>query len=172
MKISILAALTIDGRLARDDAHFPDWTGREDKRMFRAVTRASGVLVMGSKTYAAIGKPLDDRRIYVMTRNSLHRSNVDSVVYTTDPPDRLVESIAATGCRHLIIAGGSVINTLFLEKGLVDELLLTFCPLAFGSGIGLFSRQVELSLRMMESRPFSDGSLFARYKVTGARDIG
>ena len=38
MKIIMLAAVTIDGKLARNSAHFVDWTSREDKKMFFAAT--------------------------------------------------------------------------------------------------------------------------------------
>ena len=69
MKLILVMALTVDGKIGKDDAHFPDWTGSEDKKMFKAVTRRAGVVIMGSKTYDTIGKPLPGRKNVILTRN-------------------------------------------------------------------------------------------------------
>ena len=62
MKVILLMALTVDGMIARSPEEFPDWTGTEDKRMFKKTTLEAGVLIMGAKTYDTIGRPLPGRR--------------------------------------------------------------------------------------------------------------
>ena len=34
MKITMLMAVTADGKIARNSSHFPDWTSKEDKKVF------------------------------------------------------------------------------------------------------------------------------------------
>ena len=49
MKVILLAALTLDGKLARNSAHFVDWTSREDKKLFFQTTKRAGVLIIGQQ---------------------------------------------------------------------------------------------------------------------------
>ena len=62
-------ALTLDGRIAKDSDHFPDWTEKADKKLFVQTTKRCGVMIMGSKTYDTIGKPLPGRKNIVLTRD-------------------------------------------------------------------------------------------------------
>jgi dihydrofolate reductase len=56
MKVTLIMAMTADGKIARHNRHFPNWTGRADKRMFKQLTTQAGVVIMGSGTFATIGK--------------------------------------------------------------------------------------------------------------------
>lgn len=38
MKIILLIALTLDGKIGKMPDHFPAWTGSEDKKLFVAIT--------------------------------------------------------------------------------------------------------------------------------------
>jgi len=48
--------VTADGRIGRHPLDPPTWTSREDKRMFAAVSRQAGVVVMGRATFEAMPK--------------------------------------------------------------------------------------------------------------------
>ena len=139
MKVVLLMALTADGMIARDPNHFPDWTSKQDKAMFKQVTQKAGVIVMGRRTYDAIGKPLPGRRNVVMTRNKQRRSSHPDLVYTGSEPADLLASLEAEGFVEVILAGGATINTLFAQKGLIDEIQVTYSPKVFGSGLPLFA---------------------------------
>ena len=45
MKVTMLMALTVDGKIGKDAYHFTDWTGREDKRMFKQISLKAGATV-------------------------------------------------------------------------------------------------------------------------------
>ena len=94
MKVVLLMALTVDGMIARDSYHFPDWTSRQDKAMFKQVTQKAGVVVMGSRTYDAIGKPLPGRKNIVLTRNKQRRSSHQDLVFTDSEPGVLLTDTA------------------------------------------------------------------------------
>jgi dihydrofolate reductase len=41
MKVTLVMALTVDGKIGKSPEHFPDWTGKEDKRIFREQKKVS-----------------------------------------------------------------------------------------------------------------------------------
>ena len=84
LKVILLMALTVDGKIAKTSDHYPDWTGRGDKRLFAEISRRAGLVIMGSKTYDTIGKPLPGRQNIVMTRNKTRRSEYDNLLFSDD----------------------------------------------------------------------------------------
>ena len=67
MKISLMCAITLDGKIARNEHHFVDWSSREDKRLFFATTKRAGVLILGNNTYKTFSAPLPGRLHIVLT---------------------------------------------------------------------------------------------------------
>ncbi|MCG6907381.1 MAG: dihydrofolate reductase family protein [Desulfobacteraceae bacterium] len=165
MKVILLMAQTLDGKIGRNSGHFPDWTGKEDKRLFVRITKAAGVLIMGSKTYDTIGSPLPGRKNVVLTRDPNRKSDSPELVYTAKPPREVLADLQAEGYTTAILAGGTVINTVFAREGLIDEIMLTICPLFFGSGIALFSGEVPLKLRLLSAEILGSDAILAHYAV-------
>jgi dihydrofolate reductase len=164
-KLILLMALTVDGRSGLDADHFPDWTGSADKRMFKAFSQRAGVVIMGSRTYDTIGKPLPGRLNIVMTRNPERVSDHPDLRYTDRPPAKVLETITAAGFQEAILAGGATINDLFIAADLVDELIITFAPLTFGQGLGLYNIAKTLRLSLLEHQALDAHTLMARYRV-------
>jgi dihydrofolate reductase len=54
MKIILMAAITLDGKIARNEAHFVDWSSREDKKLFFATSKRAGVIILGNNTYKTL----------------------------------------------------------------------------------------------------------------------
>lgn len=165
MKVILLMAQTLDGKIGRNSGHFPDWTGKEDKRLFVRITKAAGVLIMGSKTYDTIGGPLPGRKNVVLTRDESRRSDSPELVFTGKPPRVVLADLQAEGYTTVVLAGGTVVNTLFAREGLIDEIMLTICPLFFGSGIALFSGEVPLKLRLLSTEVLGSDAILAHYEV-------
>lgn len=165
MKVTLLMALTVDGKSARHASHFPDWTETADKKMFREITSKAGVIIMGSNTFDAIGKPLPGRKNIVMTRNPDRTSTVDNLVFTGHPPRRILSDLAAEGFERVVLIGGAKINSLFVREGLIHEMILTFCPKAFGLGISLFSIEISMDLQLKDVQKIGENSIMATYAV-------
>ena len=149
IKTILLMAQTLDGKIAKHADHFPDWTGRADKQLFVRETRRAGAVIMGSKTYDTIGKPLPGRRNIVMTRNPQRVSESKDLVYTSLSPRDILEDLEKEGYERVVLAGGARINTLFAEAGLIDEVLVTVTPLVFGQGIAMFEEGVVADLSLL-----------------------
>ncbi len=79
MDVILLMAMTLDGKISRDTQQLVDWTGKADKQYFVRVTRQAGVVIMGSKTFDTIGKPLPGRMNIVMSRNPHRKSQEENL---------------------------------------------------------------------------------------------
>ncbi len=165
MLVSLMVAITVDGKIARDSAHYPDWTGAADKRLYVQVTKSAGVMIMGSTTFDTIGRVLPGRKTVVMTRNPQRRSDRDDLVFTQAPPDRILADLTSQGYREAVVVGGATINQLFAAQGLIDELIVTVSPLAFGAGLSIFSDAVDLKLRLKRFWQLDENTLCLRYAV-------
>ncbi|MGD8366106.1 MAG: dihydrofolate reductase family protein [Desulfobacterales bacterium] len=165
MKVILVMAMTLDGKIGKSPDHFPDWTGSADKRLFAEVSRRAGVVIMGSTTYATLKKPLPGRKIVVMTRRRNRVSKDSSVVFSNRTPGPLLKALEREGYREAVLAGGATINSLFAREGRIDEILVTVSPLIFGAGISLFSGEVDLKVELVDHERIDGGLLCLRYRV-------
>ena len=165
IKTILLMAQTLDGKIAKDSNHFPDWTGKADKRLFVDITKAAGALIMGSRTFDTIGKPLPGRKNIVMTRDPRRISTWDNLVYTNLAPQALLAELESEGYREVVLAGGTRINSIFMRAGLIDELIVTITPMIFGAGIGLFEKGIEVDLVLEQIRPLDEARVCLHYRV-------
>ena len=165
MHVSLMVAITVDGKIARAPDHYPDWTGKADKRLYVDITKRAGVMIMGSKTFDIIGRVLPGRKTVVMTRNRQRRSERNDLVFTQDPPQKIVADLAAQGYEEAVVVGGATINQLFADKGLIDELILTISPYAFGTGLSIFSDALDLKLDLKKFWQLDENTLCVRYAV-------
>lgn len=166
MKVVLVMAMTADGIIAHHDSHFPDWTGSEDKKMFKQVSQQAGVIVMGSRTYDAIGRPLPGRLNVVMTRRPEQYTAAEDLMFFNGTPEQLLAKLAAKGFETVILAGGAIINSLFVAAGSIHELLLTISPKLFGTGLTLFAKPLDMDLELLESRKLAQDTVVLRYAVT------
>lgn len=165
MKLILIMALTVDGKIARHKDHYPDWTGAADKRMFKQMTQSAGVVIMGSKTHAIIGKMLPNRLNVVLTRQPQIYQNSENLIFCADPPSDLLADLEKKGFQTAALIGGATINSLFIRERLIDEIVLTLTPRIFGQGLSLFSEAADLDLVLLESKQLEPGYLMIHYRV-------
>lgn len=167
MKVTLLMAMTLDGKIAEDSDHFPDWTSPGDKKLFADKTKDAGVFIIGSKTFKTIGRALPERKNIVLTRTpgAWGEYKDPNLLFTDQSPEALLADLEAEGFEEVIVAGGTQINTLFAKQGLIDELIVTVSPIIFGKGLGLFSEEVSLSLELVDSTRPAEQLLCLHYKV-------
>lgn len=166
MKVTLLMALTADGLIGRDDTHLTDWTAAEDKKLFKSFTQKAGVVIMGSKTFETLDRPLPGRKVVILTRQKDRVTQWDNVVFTDLPPNTLLKSLEQEGYEHAVVSGGATINALFAQKGLIDELVLTYSPTIFGSGVPLFAGDVSMQLALIKVSRMGENLIYAHYSVT------
>lgn len=173
MRVLLLAAITLDGKIARDASQFTNWSSREDKRLFQRTSKEAGVVIMGRATFETLPGPLPGRLMVVMTRNAdmvglVKRKDDECIEITTEGPAAVVARLEARGYTTAVLGGGAQIYRAFVEAGLVDELWLTVEPLAFGAGISLFGdAPLDLDQRftLLEVERLGEQGVHLRYRV-------
>jgi len=165
MKVTLMMAITVDGKIARNDRHFPDWTGSEDKKLFVQITKSAGAIIMGSKTYDTIGRPLPHRKNIVLTRNRSRRSTHPDLEYTDKSPGAILKDLETAGYQEVVLVGGSVANTIFADMNLIDEIIITIAPRIFGTGVPLFIDQLDMQLELVSVETLGRNYVTLRYRV-------
>ena len=120
-KIILIAAVTVDGYIARHSREITKWS--KDLRLFKKQTMGWS-LVVGSNTYKTIEKELSGRQVFVVHRNN--------------KPDEILSKINQNKCY--IIGGG---KTFSKYSPFITHLFITPHPYVFGSGVPLFSDRTE-----------------------------
>lgn len=161
MKTFIIAALTADGYIAKDEKHPAFWTSKEDKKRFVDLTKQAGVVVMGSKTWKTLPRPLKERVNIVYTRSG----NIEGAETTAMEPAELLKELELRGHKEVAICGGSQIYTKFMKAKVVDRLFLTIEPIVFGSGIRLFNEDMLYHLNLVSSTQAESGAILLEYTV-------
>ncbi len=162
MKVTLIAALTADGFIARDTHELANWTGSEDKKLFVQLTKRAGVMIMGRTTFETIGRALPGRKTIVYSHRVL---NVPEVEVTSESPVELIRRLDHDGYDEVAICGGAAVYTQFMQAQVITDLYLTVIPCLFGTGINLFSQALEVQMRLVESQKLSDNVLSLHYEV-------
>jgi dihydrofolate reductase len=168
MKIILVMVTTIDGKIARNEHQFVDWSSKEDKRLFSNLTRKAGVIILGHNTFETFSPPLPGRLHIVVTSTTEGKTNIPGQVeYTSASPEEIVADLEARGYKEAALTGGAQINALFLKAGLIDEISLTVEPLIFGSGLDLFrGAEFDVNARLLGVEKLNEsGTLHLRYSL-------
>lgn len=166
MKVIMLMAMTLDGKIGKNHDHFPDWTGKADKKLFVELSRRAGVVIMGSRTFDTIGRPLPGRKNIVLTRNLDRKSAWDNLIFTQAAPKDILVQLAAQGYSEAILAGGAMVNSLFAKAGLIHEIIVTISPKIFGHGLSLFAEDVDMELALQDVKQIDENVVCLTYGLS------
>ena len=124
--LAIVAAVARNGVIGAGDA-LP-WRLPSDLKRFKALTMGKP-LILGRKTYQAIGRPLPGRAIVVLTRDPAFAAAGVAVAHDVDEALRLAGAKArAAGSDEVIVAGGAEVYAQTI--GRAGRLYLTEVDLA------------------------------------------
>jgi dihydrofolate reductase len=164
MKIAMLMAMTLDGKIAKTDSHFPDWTSKEDKKIFQKTSKEAGVVIMGDKTFFTFPAPLKERLNVVFTLEE-NPKPIEGVKWVKGEPEAVLKELESMGHESAILGGGALINGLFLERKLINEIWITIEPKIFGDGISLFKGDFDMDLELLDVEKINASSVVLKYKV-------
>ncbi|WP_116113701.1 dihydrofolate reductase [Austwickia chelonae] len=106
----VLVAMIAANRVIGDGQDQP-WHLREDQQRFRRLTMGHP-LIMGRRTWAAIGRPLPGRPAVVLSRDTEWSAEGATVAH--DPVAALEAARALPGSDHIMVIGGGEIYEAFL----------------------------------------------------------
>ncbi len=175
--LAITQNMTVDGSIEFLGDWFDPSAPAED--LNAEVMRQSeqeDVLLLGRQTFEDFRgywpKQTDDTTGVTDHLNRVHKMVVSSTL--TDPDwdnstvlgndwrDRVRELKEQDG-GEIVTTGSLTLCPALIEAGLVDEYRLFVYPVVQGRGRRLFPEGEETSLRLLESRSFSNGVLLVRY---------
>ena len=145
-KIILIAAVTVDGFIARHSNEVTKWT--KDLLLFKKQTMGFPV-IMGSSTHKTLINELKGREVIVTHRD--------------DNPKSILKNISSKKC---FIAGGGKTYSRFYP--FLTDLYITPHPYIFGSGISLFSDKInesQLIFKKLVEVSKKSGILQYQYKI-------
>ena len=145
-KIILIAAVTVDGFIARHSNEITTWT--KDLPLFKEQTMGYPI-IMGSNTKNTITNELKGRDIIVVKRN--------------DRPRDVLKNISSKKC--FIVGGGKTYSRFY---PFLTDIYITPHPQIFGEGVSLFSDKVKSSkltfVKLVEA-PRQVGIYQYQYKI-------
>jgi dihydrofolate reductase len=166
LRIVLVMAQTLDGRIARGPDDPVDWTEAADKAHFSALTRRLGLVFMGSSTFDAMGGPLPFRKNVVFTRFPERRPpSSEDLLFTSETVETVLERFAEAGYKEAALIGGGRLNGAFARAGRIDAVFVTLSPLFFGEGPTLFPEDIAMDLKLVDVSPLGENSLVLHYRV-------
>ena len=127
-KIILIAAVTVDGFIARHSKEKTRWT--QDLHLFKKQTMGYPI-IMGSNTYDTLSNDLSGREVIIVHRD--------------DNPKKIINKITSDRC---FIAGGGKTYSRFYS--FLTHFYITPHPHIFGEGVSLFSEKVNESNLVFE----------------------
>lgn len=171
MQVSVVAAVSIDGKLTRhDESDVRQWTSDEDKHHFSSMIESSDVLIMGRGTYDVVQPRTSRDKLRIVLTSQPEKYNGQSVPgqleFVNETPAKVVERLTAGGHKQALIVGGTGTISPFLEANKVDYLYLTVEPLVFGDGKPLAAGKLSNQFTLEKFEKVNDrGTLLLTYKA-------
>lgn len=163
-KYIAVAAITIDGKIAKNSHHFSNWTSHEDKVFLHVILDTCDAVLVGNSTYKMAIKPLSKRNCIVLTRSLENKKNGALLTFCDPAKQSLKKIIKKNKYKKICVLGGTQIYSYCLEHNLIDELYLTIEPLTFGSGLSLFETKRSSRWCLKSSKRLNKcGSILLHY---------
>jgi len=166
MKVVLYMAMSANGMIAKSNDN-TSWISETEWNSYSATVRNAGCLIVGRRTYHILTKQLEFAELKDVKLVAVSKEKLSTV-----SPNHLVASSPKEALEMLkdfdtvIVAGGGILNTSFLEQELVDELYLDIEPIVLGKGIKLFSdSDFETKLELLETKQLSPNEIQLHYKV-------
>lgn len=174
-KIILYVAQSLDGKIARPngDVDWLDQFGAENEDYgYASFLESVDTTLMGYRTYEKILSfgipfPYADKKNYVFTRNT-DRLAAEHVSFTGGDVAAFAAGLKEQPGQCIWLIGGSEINTVLFNAGLIDEIRLFTMPLTLGEGIPLFAGGVaEKRLKLAGLTSYPSGVVCHTYLPAG-----
>lgn len=127
-------------------------------------------VLMGRKTYEVglkdgVTNPYSHMKQYLFSR-SMKNSPDENVKLVSENAVELVTSLKREAGKGIWLCGGANLATTLFANNLIDQLILKLNPFLMGSGIPLFSGEIQqTALKLIDKKIYSNGVLVLHYQV-------
>lgn len=172
--VCLIAAISLDGHIARPDQPGTGFCSPEDQRHFRRALASFDCMVMGRGTYELSRDNLDEkygrkrlRKVWTRSPDSFRQAQVpDSIEFTDKDPEALLEEFDQRGYEACAVLGGASVYSAFIESNLIDEYCITVEPHIFGGGTPISRSPLPTPLQLIEQKMLNPSTLLLRYRKT------
>lgn len=164
-------ACSINGLIATENGN-EDFLSNRGWKIMLEFLKEQDVLIWGRKTWENIVswgeeylKDLQKINIIILSHNPGIQSNFANV-QVCNSVESCLELCQKLNYEKLFISGGASVNNAFMEKGIVDEVILNYNPFVLNKGIPLFQgNYFENRLQLEKVVKEQDGIVQVHYRV-------
>lgn len=171
MKVVLYMAQSLNGIIARKDNQ-EDFLTNENWQMLCKLVREHKALIWGRKTYELVREwgeeyfPAEMKRATKVIISRQKDIQLDKGYVSASSPEEALELLKRKGLKSVVLTGGSTINSLFVRKKLIDEVIINIEPVLVGEGIPLVAEtNVDLRLKLKGSTRLSQDIVQLSYLV-------
>ena len=184
IKVSMLAVISLDGKIARTASDSLEWGSPEDKQFLKEFLDHSDLSILGRKSFELSQNIMSKRNCVILSRNlppvdsGMKRTEGSHILSYVNPDlidfRRWLLRSFRFPKKSISILGGAEVYRYFLSRDWIDEIYLTIEPKIFGTGISLLASElddldIELHL-LSQSRINDKGTLLLHYSVRSGRN--
>lgn len=141
-KIVLYTACSLDGMIAGPNDEL-DWLYEEGDYGYEEFYDSIDTTLMGNGTYKVIQTlgefPYHGKHNFVFTNAIMVPNENEPVSYVKGDVIPFVESLLELDGSNIWLVGGGEINTMLLDAGLIDDMILSIHPIVLGKGKPLFA---------------------------------
>lgn len=171
MEVKIFMAQAANAKIARENGD-EDFLSSKNWQEFKKIAEKIGAFAVGRKTYEAVRnweeksfKDISATRIVLSRKEDFQALEGYLSVSSLEEAVKAAEN---QGLETLLVTGGASVNTSFIQKGLVDEIVLNIEPYILGKGLNLFTEEdFEADLELLDTCTFEEGIVQLHYRVSG-----
>ncbi|NBW33298.1 MAG: dihydrofolate reductase [Cytophagia bacterium] len=172
-QVTLFIATTLDGKIARKNGEL-DWLmNRPNPNQldfgYHEFLGSVGAIVVGKTTYKEIlgfgvEWPYTGIPVYVATTDPKFQTKTPDTFILTSDLTEFVTDLKQKINKDIWLMGGGQLISAFLEKDLLDRMILTLIPTTIGEGIPLFSEiNKETSWALTHVQSFETGVVNLTY---------
>jgi diaminohydroxyphosphoribosylaminopyrimidine deaminase/5-amino-6-(5-phosphoribosylamino)uracil reductase len=166
--VTYKVAATVDGRVTLPGSRWI--SGQESRQLVHELRAASDAVAVGMGTVRADDPRLDARDVQVVRQPRRLAFGLgplpegSELELLSGAPDEELRRLAEEGVQSLLLEGGPTLATAFLERDLIDKLLVFVAPVLSGSGPRLFCDFSQpVGLKDVRVRPVGADLLLEAY---------
>ena len=165
-KVVLFIATSLDGFIARKDGSI-NWLfsdqdyGYTDFYASIDTTLTGHATYKQTKTFGEFAFP--GKTNYIFSR-SPQTPEKDPVTFVSSDIVQFVRDLKQQKGKHIWLVGGGQINTVMLNAGLIDEMIVSIHPIILGEGLPLFAGQPkETTFKVTAQKTFESGLVQITY---------